>query len=55
MFQFLAFGPADATEALLLSDTVPPGLSGLTATFQSFAIGRTGRVVDSGRESLVFE
>jgi hypothetical protein len=55
LFLFLALGPADSTEALILSDTVPSGLSGLTATFQAFAIGRTGRVVDSAAETIVFE
>jgi hypothetical protein len=54
MFQFLALGPADATEALVVEDTVPAGLSGLTMTFQSFAIGRTGRVVDSAPETITF-
>jgi hypothetical protein len=55
LFLWLALGPADATEALVLSGTVPWGLSGNTATFQAFAIGRTGRVVDSARETIVFE
>jgi hypothetical protein len=54
MFQFLTFGSADATEALILEGTVPPGLSGLTATFLSFAIGRGRHVVDSASETITF-
>lgn len=54
LFQFLALGAADATEALILENNVPPGLAGLTVTFQSFAIGRMGRVIDSAPETIVF-
>jgi hypothetical protein len=37
LFQTLALGHFDSTGAFLLADSVPPGLSGLAITFQSFA------------------
>lgn len=55
LFQFVGLGVADATDALIISGLVPPGLSGMTATFQAFAIGRSGNMIDSGRETVVFE
>lgn len=55
IFAWIGFGPADATEALIVSGTVPWGLTGNTATFQSFAIGRSGRVIDSAKATIVFQ
>jgi hypothetical protein len=45
MFQFIALTTADAGGRLNLSTTVPPGLTGSSATFQSFGIDRNGRTV----------
>ncbi len=53
-FQVIALDAADATQALAITDTVPPGLAGTTMTFQSFAIGRRRRVIDSALETITF-
>lgn len=55
LFQFLAIVPADKTEAMTLEGTVPAGLAGVVGTFQGFAIGRSGRVIDSARETIEFQ
>jgi len=34
--------------------TVPPGLGGHTISFRAYAIGPTGRVVDSDDELITF-
>ncbi|MFO0980807.1 MAG: VCBS repeat-containing protein [Planctomycetota bacterium] len=56
VFVPLVKGSFDATETWQISDQVPPGLSGLTATFRAYARnGPFGRVVPSGDETIAFQ
>jgi hypothetical protein len=51
----VALGSLDAFGAWSLSATVPPGFSGHTATFRSYAIGFTGKAVDSSDVVVTFD
>jgi hypothetical protein len=51
----VGLGSFDAFGAWSLSATVPPGLSGHTATFRSYAIGFAGKAVDSSDVVVTFE
>ncbi|MBL8843690.1 MAG: FG-GAP repeat protein [Planctomycetes bacterium] len=53
--QWLGLGSFDPQGAFALSDTVPPGLAGLTLTVQGFGVGFRGRVVDSPAQVLQFQ
>jgi len=48
-------GSFDAFGAWSLSATVPPGLTGHTATFRSYAIGFAGKAVDSSDVVVTFD
>jgi len=54
-FQLLALGAADAAEAFRTSGTVPSGLTGMTLTFRSYAIGGAGSVAVSADETIYFQ
>ena len=51
----VALGSFDAFGAWSLSATVPPGLTGHTATFRSYAIGFAGKAVDSSDVVVTFD
>jgi hypothetical protein len=51
----VGLGSFDAFGAWSLSATVPPGLSGHTATFRSYAIGFAGKAVDSSDVTVTFD
>jgi hypothetical protein len=53
--QWLAFGLYDAAGATVVSDVVPPGLSGLSWTLVGWGIGHDGRLKDSTPQTLTFE
>ncbi len=53
--QFLAFGLLDAQSSFAISDTVPPGLSGTSATLRGYVLGWRGKVEVSSDEVLSFE
>lgn len=53
--QFVAFGVLDAAHELALDATVPPGLSGQAWQFRGYAIGWSGKLVDSQSEVLTLE
>ncbi len=53
--QFVAFGVLDAARELALDATVPPGLAGQTWQFRGYAIGWSGKLVDSQSEVLTLE
>ena len=53
--EFVEFGLLDAMLGFAVSDTVPPGLTGLTATLHAYAIGWRGKVEESFDEVLTFE
>ncbi|MFO0984429.1 MAG: integrin alpha [Planctomycetota bacterium] len=56
VFVPLVRGTFDPTETWQISDQVPPGLSGLTATFRAYARnGPFGHVVPSGDETIAFQ
>jgi FG-GAP repeat protein len=53
MFVLLSLASFDATgTAALLTAAVPPGLSGTTLTVRAFAIGASGKLVDSIDETI---
>ena len=51
----LVVGAFDSSETFAIQSTVPSGLSGITATFRSYALVAPHRIVDSGDERVVFE
>jgi hypothetical protein len=51
----LLVGACDATGRLMVSDTIPPGLSGLTISLLSFGIGFNGKIVASAVERIAFQ
>jgi hypothetical protein len=51
----VGLGSFDAFGAWSLSATVPPGLTGHTATFRSYAIGFAGKAVDSSDVVVTFD
>lgn len=53
--RFAAFGTLDAFGTFAVVDQVPPGLAGLDATFRSYAVGFSGRLVRSQDERIEFE
>jgi hypothetical protein len=54
MFQFVAINVADPDWLLNLTGTVPPGLTGISATFEGFALDRAGRLVATPGVTLDF-
>jgi FG-GAP repeat protein len=55
MFAFIDVTTADSAGRLVHSETVPPGLSGSSASFQAFAIDRAGHVVDTPPLTVIFK
>jgi hypothetical protein len=45
----------DPSGVLMQTATVPSGLSGITATFQSFTLDANGRLEASNRDALTFQ
>ena len=54
-FALLAVSNFDATGRASWSGTVPPGYSGNSFDLRSFAIGRTGKLVDSLSETIAIQ
>jgi hypothetical protein len=52
---FLQITSLDAVGAWSVSDTIPPGLAGLTADFRSWAVGANGKLMKSPVQELRFE
>jgi len=52
---FLDFGTFDTVGTRTVSDTIPPGLAGLTAELRAWAIGFSGRVVSSPVQTLTLQ
>jgi hypothetical protein len=56
MFVPLAFGTLDWNGNFSISGTVPPGLTGMTATFMGYAVAASGKgIADSIPETITFE
>ena len=55
LFVKIAIRAFDATGLWSLAETVPPGLSGIVATFLSFGIEPTGKVGLSNLEVVTFQ
>ncbi|MBM4015838.1 MAG: hypothetical protein FJ293_12860 [Planctomycetes bacterium] len=53
--EFLAIGQLDAQSSYAISDTVPPGLTGLTMTLRGYVVGWRGKLEQSADEVLTFE
>jgi hypothetical protein len=50
--QFLALDVLDATGTFVMTDTVPPGVAGMTYVIRAFAVGYDGRLSQSHDEEL---
>ncbi len=55
LFLKIAFGTFDATGLWSVADTVPPGLSGIVATFLGIGIAPTGKVDLTNLEAITFQ
>lgn len=55
LFTQVAVATFDPSGVLLQTATVPTGLSGITATFQSFSLDASGRLEASNRDALTFQ
>lgn len=53
--RFVLFGTLDASGILTLSGSTPPGLSGNTLTLRAYAIGFSGKLVDSQDMTITFQ
>ena len=55
VFTQVAVATFDPSGVLMQTATVPTGLSGITATFQSFTLDANGRLEASNRDALTFQ